>query len=65
MKMCIHAKFCGKRMALGDRINGCSSLDEQTCSPSMSITSPTPTAPEAPDVPLTLLERDIGKGRQS
>lgn len=33
MTACRYASFCGKRMAHGDRANGCSDVDEQVCDP--------------------------------
>lgn len=43
---CKHARFCGKRLAHGDRANGCSIVDESMCDPVMG--SPT-TAPASVD----------------
>lgn len=48
MKKCDHASFCGKRMAHGDRINGCNDVDQASCSAMMSVKEATPTAAPAP-----------------
>jgi hypothetical protein len=48
MTACTYARFCGKRMAQGDRANGCNDVDEQACDPVVSVRTPTPTAPAAP-----------------
>lgn len=48
MKPCYYAKFCGKRMAHGDRADGCSTLDQRTCDPSMPLREETDTAPGQP-----------------
>lgn len=40
---CQFAGFCGKRMALGDRENGCSVVDEVSCDPTLA--AGTKTAP--------------------
>lgn len=49
MTACTHARFCGKRMALGDRENGCNDVDQLACDPTMTIRGDTPTAPAGPD----------------
>ena len=49
MTLCTHASFCGKRMAQGDRENGCNHEDEARCSPVIDLRKPTPTAPAGPD----------------
>jgi hypothetical protein len=49
MTACTHSLFCGKRMALGDRENGCNDVDEAICSPVMTIRRDTPTAPASPE----------------
>lgn len=49
MTACTHSRFCGKRMAHGDREHGCNHVDEQSCSPVMVIRGETPTAPPGPD----------------
>ncbi len=48
MTACIYSKFCGKRMAHGDRADGCSSVDQRTCDPSMPLREETPTAAPQP-----------------
>jgi hypothetical protein len=48
MKMCDHAAFCGKRMAEGDRVNGCNDADQARCNP---VIGSSPTAPPAPVEP--------------
>lgn len=65
MTACTHYTFCGKRMVLGDRANGCSSVDQATCSPEMAIRAPTPTAPPGAKElrPIWLRVRDLDKPR--
>lgn len=35
MKSCLHASYCPRRMRDGDRPDGCSSVDQRTCTPSL------------------------------
>lgn len=49
MSSCTHASFCGKRMALGDRENGCNDVDERACHPTLTVKGITPTAPAGPE----------------
>jgi hypothetical protein len=49
MKRCDHANFCGKRMAHGDRANGCNSIDQEQCDPVMGSSTTAPAgADDAP-----------------
>lgn len=49
MSACTHARFCGKRMAHGDREHGCSDVDEVQCDPTIGTRVETPTAPPGLD----------------
>lgn len=48
---CDHASFCGKRMAEGDRVNGCNDVDQAGCNP---VLGSSPTAPPAAAAPRPL-----------
>lgn len=55
MTKCAHFTFCGKRMAEGDRENGCSDQDAKHCNPTIYVKGRrTRTAPAAPDAPKPL-----------
>lgn len=48
MKPCDHSKFCGKRMAQGDRINGCNDVDQSNCDAFLRVKENNKTAEPAP-----------------
>lgn len=62
MIKCAHASFCGKRMAEGDRANGCDSVDQAQCNP---VIGSSPTAAPAANVrsPIWLSKDDGDKPR--
>lgn len=62
MTACTYARFCGKRMAHGDRANGCNDVDEAACNPALGSTPTAPAATDAPR-PIWLRAKDLEKPR--